>query len=131
MNQVFDYLKEAQVFYITTPKSDNPRTRPFGAVCRFHGKLYICTNNQKDIFVQMMLHPQIELHASQSDGSSLAVEATVVYDQNQQAKEAMLQDNPDLKKIYSIEDDLFEVLYLIQASAILSLPGKQDQHIHF
>lgn len=129
--QVLTYLKNAQIFYIATLKSDNPRMRPFGAICLYQDKLYICTNNQKDIFVQMMLHPQIELSASQEDGSSLLIVATVVYDQSTEAKEAMLNDNPDLKKIYSVDDDLFEVLYLSDVSATLSSPDGQVQQIHF
>ena len=49
MNDVVKYLQECGTFYLATVEGDQPHVRPFGAVCEFEGKLYIVTNNKKDV----------------------------------------------------------------------------------
>ena len=39
MEEVLKYLKECGTFYLATIEGDQPRVRPFGAVCAFEGKL--------------------------------------------------------------------------------------------
>ena len=53
MNDVVKYLQECGTFYLATVEGDQPHVRPFGAVCEFEGKLYIVTNNKKDVYNQM------------------------------------------------------------------------------
>lgn len=65
MKGVPDFLKGAGTFYIATVDGDQPRVRPFGAVCEFEGKLYITTNNKKDVFKQMLNNPKIEISKSE------------------------------------------------------------------
>ena len=50
MNDVVKYLQECGTFYLATVEGDQPHVRPFGAVCEFEGKLYIVTNNKKDVY---------------------------------------------------------------------------------
>lgn len=47
MSAVLDYLKESGVFYLSTMDGNQPRVRPFGAVCEFEGKLYFITAKTK------------------------------------------------------------------------------------
>ncbi len=47
MKEVLKYLNECGVFYLATVEADQPRVRPFGAVCAFEEKLYIVTSNEK------------------------------------------------------------------------------------
>ena len=47
MSAVLDYLKESGVFYLSTMDGNQPRVRPFGAVCEFEGKLYFITAKPK------------------------------------------------------------------------------------
>ena len=53
MNEITTYLQECKTFYLATTEGDQAHVRPFGAVCEFEGKLYIVTNNQKDVYKQM------------------------------------------------------------------------------
>ncbi len=42
MQEVFDFLKKCQTYYLATVDGDQPRrVRPFGTVNIFEGKLYI------------------------------------------------------------------------------------------
>ena len=56
MNDVVKYLQECGTFFLATVEGDQPHVRPFGAVCEFEGKLYIVTNNKKDVYNQMKVN---------------------------------------------------------------------------
>ena len=61
MNDVVKYLQECGNFYLATVEGDQPHVRPFGAVCEFEGKLYIVTNNKKDVYNQMKVNGKVEM----------------------------------------------------------------------
>ena len=119
MREVLEYLKECGVFYIATDEQGQPRVRPFGVVADFEGKLYISTNNQKDVFKQMQENPKIEISGMKND-TWIRVEATAVRDNRKEAREKMLADNPSLEKMYAADDGKMEVLYLQNATATIS-----------
>lgn len=73
MEEVLKYLKECGTFYIATNEADQPRVRPFGAICEFEGKLYIITNNKKNVYRQMMSNPKIEI-SGMNKGTWIRVE---------------------------------------------------------
>ena len=54
MSAVLDYLKESGVFYLSTMDGNQPRVRPFGAVCEFEGKLYFITAKTKNVYKQLL-----------------------------------------------------------------------------
>ena len=111
-------LKKCGVFYLATVEGDQPRVRPFGAVCGFEGKLYIITSNQKKVFDQMQKNQKVEF-CGMSEGKWLRLSAEVIRDTRIEAKKAMLEDNPSLRGMYSEDDDIMEVLYLKNAEASL------------
>jgi uncharacterized pyridoxamine 5'-phosphate oxidase family protein len=58
MKEILEYLKNCGTFYVATCDGDQPRVRPFGAVCEFEGRLYIITNNKKDVYKQLKADPK-------------------------------------------------------------------------
>jgi len=46
--KAMELLKEAKVFYLATVEADQPRVRPFGAVCVYEDHLYIHTGLGKE-----------------------------------------------------------------------------------
>ncbi|WP_026892051.1 pyridoxamine 5'-phosphate oxidase family protein [Lacrimispora aerotolerans] len=124
MKEVLDYLKATGTFYLATNEEDQPRVRPFGAVCEFEGKLYIATNNKKPVFEQMIKNPKVEI-SCMSKGTWLRLEAEAIQDDRTEARAAMIEDNKaSLSKMYSADDGIFEVLYLKNATAsIFSFTG--------
>jgi uncharacterized pyridoxamine 5'-phosphate oxidase family protein len=120
MEEVLKFLKENPVFYMATVEKDQPRVRPFGAVTSFEGRLYICTNNRKDVFAQITENPKVEICGVDQKNGWLRVEARAVIDDRKAAKAAMLNDNPGLRGMYQEDDDIFEVLYLADATATFS-----------
>ena len=110
-------LRQAKTFFFATVDGDQPRVRPFNAVAEFDEKVYFYTNNHKSAFRQMMESPKIELCAQISDERWIRVSGKIVFDYRVEAKKAMLDANPELRKMYDEEDKIFEVFYLSNLSA--------------
>lgn len=120
MEEVLKYLKECGTFYLATIEGDQPRVRPFGAVCAFEGKLYIITNNKKPVYQQMLKNPKIEI-SGMSKGTFIRLECEVVPDHRREARVAMMEEYPGaLSKMYSVDDNKMEVLYLQNAKATIN-----------
>ena len=119
MEEVYRFLKEAQTYYLATMDGDQPRVRPFGTADLFEGKLYIQTGKSKDVSKQIQKNPKVELCAFK-DGTWLRLSGTLVRDDRVEAKAHMLDAHPDLKSMYSAEDDNTEVLYFRDATATFS-----------
>ena len=115
MNRIVEELKKAGVFYIATVEGDQPRVRPFGAVSEIDGCAYICTNNTKPVYQQLQANPKTEISAMLPRGEWLRICGTLVRDDRDEAREAMLKDNPSLGAMYHVGDGIFEVLRLENA----------------
>ena len=119
MEQIIEFLKECKTFYLATTENDQPRVRPFGAIMEFEGMLYICTNNTKNVYKQMLANPLVEISAAASDGRYIRLEGRVEPDHRTAARAAMLQACPSLNKMYQPEDGIFEVLKFTKGKAVL------------
>ena len=118
MQEVYEFLKKANTYYLATVEGDQPRVRPFGTVDIFEGKLYIQTGKSKPCFEQMN-GKKIEICAFMN-GEWLRVAATAVDDDRREAKAHMLDNYPHLKAMYSADDANTAVLYLKDATATFS-----------
>lgn len=119
MQEVYDFLKKCQTYYLATMDGDQPRVRPFGTIDIFENKLYIQTGKSKSVSKQIATNPKIEICAF--DGSTwLRIEAIAIRDDRIEPKEHMLNSYPELKSMYSAEDDNTEVLYLKNVTATFS-----------
>ncbi|MCQ2592267.1 MAG: pyridoxamine 5'-phosphate oxidase family protein [Treponema sp.] len=120
MKQVFDFIKACGTYYLATVDEDGqPRNRPFGTINIFEDKLYIQTGKSKDVSKQIQKNPKVELCCFNGQ-EWLRLSGKLVRDDRIEAKEAMLENYPDLKKMYSATDDNTEVLYFKDAVAIIS-----------
>jgi uncharacterized pyridoxamine 5'-phosphate oxidase family protein len=119
MNKITEFLNQCGIFYLATLDGNQPRVRPFGAVMEYEGKLYICTNNTKQVYAQMLANPYIEISGT-IDNRWIRVEGNVVPDHRIEAKEAMLNSVPSLRNIYRLDGGIFEVLYFTEGKGIIS-----------
>ncbi|WP_017209088.1 pyridoxamine 5'-phosphate oxidase family protein [Clostridium beijerinckii] len=115
MNEVLEFLLNNPTFYIATMDGDQPRVRPFGAVMKYEDKLYFTTNNTKSVFEQLVANPKVELSTTSPKGEWIRLSGKAVFDSSTDAKAAMLESVPSLKKMYSLDDNIFEVFYLEDA----------------
>ena len=119
MQEVYDFIKKCGVYYLATIEGDQPRVRPFGTVDIFEGKLYIQTGKKKEVSKQIQENAKVELCAF-ADGTWVRIAGKLVRDERIEAKKHMLDQYPDLKAMYSAEDDNTEVLYFADATATFS-----------
>lgn len=120
MKEVLALLQECRFYFFATVEGDQPRVRPFGAQCEFEDKLYLTTSNQKPVYAQMKANPKIEIAGMLGDGRWLRLTAEAVFDERREAKQAMLDANPELGGLYAVDDGKFEVFYLQNATAVVN-----------
>mgnify|MGYP003936399945 FL=1 len=108
MNKATQFLKEAKTFFIATTEGDQPRVRPFGAVAEIDGKTYICMNNTKKVFAQLMKNPKVEI-CGMIGMNWFRIWGTVVRDDRYEARKAFLEQAPI--PMYKPDDGIFEVFY--------------------
>ena len=130
MQEVYDFLKSCNTYYLATVEGDQPRVRPFGTVDIFEGKLYIQTGKVKDVSKEMQSNPKVEICAFNGE-KWIRVAGEVVRDDRVEAKEHMLDSYPNLKTLYRADDDNTEVLYLKNATATISSFTEEAKVIKF
>ena len=119
MEKVYDFLKNAEVYYLATVEGDQPRVRPFGTVNIFENKLYIQTGKKKPVSKQLGVNPKAELCAFK-DGIWLRIACELIEDDRLEAKKSMLDAYPHLRGMYDENDGNTQVLYLKNAVAVFS-----------
>ncbi len=117
MKEVYEFLKNAGVYYLATVEGDQPRVRPFGTIDLFEDKLYIQTGKRKPCAHQMKVNPKVEISAMTQDGKWIRIAAEAVLDENIEAQTHMLDAYPNLKAMYQPGDGNTEVYYLKNAVA--------------
>lgn len=119
MDEIYEFIKKCGTYYLATVEDGQPRVRPFGTVNLFEGKIYIQTGRKKDVSRQIQKNPKVEL-CSFNGSEWCRVAGELVDDDRIEPKKAMLESYPELKKMYSAEDENTQVLYLKNATATLS-----------
>jgi uncharacterized pyridoxamine 5'-phosphate oxidase family protein len=130
MERVYQFIKDAEVYYLATVEGDQPRVRPFGTVLIFEGKLYIQTGKVKPVSKQLAANPKAEICAFK-DGAWIRVAGELVEDDRVEAKKAMLDAYPNLRAMYSEEDGNTQVLYFKNGIATISSFGKSAEVVEF
>lgn len=130
MKNVFDFLKEAGIYYLATVEGDQPRVRPFGTILIYEDKLYIQTGKSKPVSRQLAANPKAELCAFKK-GAWVRVSGELVNDDRVEVKKAMLDAYPDLRYMYNEHDDNTQVLYFKSGVATFSVLGQPDESVEF
>ena len=130
IEKVYQFLNEAQTYYLATVEGDQPRVRPFGTILLSNGKLYIQTGKIKPVSKQVAANPKVELCAFMG-GKWLRIAGELVNDDDHNVKVAMLEKMPQLKGMYSADDDNMQMLYLKNATATFSSFTEAPEVIEF
>lgn len=119
MQRVYEFLKNAEVYYLATLEGNQPRVRPFGTVNEFEGKLYIQTGKVKPTSRQLAVNPKAELCAFK-DGAWIRIACELVEDDRVEARKSMLDAYPNLRRMYDENDGNTQVFYMKNATATIS-----------
>ena len=118
MKETLEFLESAGVYYLATIKDNKPYVRPFGTILLFENKLYIQTGKVKECFKQMKENPFVEISAF-LNGKWIRISAKAVEDDRVEARRAMLDKYPDLRRMYNEFDGNTVVLYLSEATSTI------------
>ena len=100
MKKVVEFLNANPVQYLATVGRDGKaKCRPFMFAGLLDGKLWFCTNNQKDVYKDMLKNPEVELSVSSPEYAWIRLHGKAVFENNMAAKEMCLQ-NPIVKGQY-------------------------------
>lgn len=121
MKRVVEFLKENPVQYLATVGRDGKaKCRPFMFAGEKDGRLWFCTNNQKEVYQDMQNNPEIELSVSSPSYAWIRLHGTAVFENNMEVKE-MCMANPIVKGQYGdASNPVFEVFYLNEAHGVIA-----------
>lgn len=117
MNEILQFLKDGNTFYLATTDGSTPKVRPFGFVMEYKGKLCFCTNNFKDVYKQLSINPKFEISSTSKAMEWIRLKGKATFITSQDSKQAVLDAEPSLKKIYNMTDPTFEVFCADEAEA--------------
>ena len=122
MNEVVKFLKENPVQYFATVGKDNKaKVRPFQFMLEDGGKLWFCTNNQKDVYEEMQANPYVEVCVSTPKFEWIRLSGKAVFKNDMDIKEKVIEASPLVKNLYeSASNPIFEVFYLDEAKAVIA-----------
>lgn len=91
MNKVVEFLKENPVQYLATVGRDGKaKCRPFMFAMEQDGKLWFCTNNQKDVYKDMRPNPEIEVSVSSPSYAWIRLHGKAVFENNMSDQEGCM-----------------------------------------
>ena len=130
MEEIYDFLKACETYYLATVDGDAPKVRPFGTIDLFEGRLYIQTGKVKDVYRQLLANPKAEICAFK-DGKWLRLSGKLVPDDRREAKKHMLDAYPSLRRMYSEDDGNTIVLYFEEGTAVFSSFSEPPKTVTF
>ncbi len=130
IEKIYYYLDDAGTYYLATVDGTKPRVRPFGTILLEDGKLYIQTGKVKEVSKQIAQNPFVEISADMN-GTWIRISAELVEDDNHDIKVKMLEKMPQLKGMYSADDDNMQMFYLKDATATIFSFTEEPQVVKF
>ena len=129
LNEVAAFLKECRVFFIATAEGNQPRVRPFGVAEIVNGKLYLTTGRKKDVYKQLEANGRFEICALKPDYSGwIRISGRLVDEDNAEIRQAILDRNKSLGRMYSANDGNFVTPYIADGEArFFSFQGEEKR----
>lgn len=128
MEKVLSFLRECGTFFLATTDRRLPHVRPFGVVTIMEGRLYLCTNNTKDCYRQIMDNPQVEL-CGEKDHYWIRISGELKRDTRPEARRQFLLDCP--LPYYQFDDGIFEVFYFSSMTVRYYKDLELEETVHF
>ena len=121
MKELVEFLQANPVQYLATVGRDGKaKCRPFMFCFEKDNRLWLCTNNQKDVYKDIQSNPNIEVSISSPNYAWIRLNGKAVFENNMEVKEECM-NNPIVKGQYnSANNPIFEVFYLENAHAVIA-----------
>ena len=130
MERICKFLKDAGVYYLATVEGNQPRVRPFGTAMVYEGRLYIQTGRVKAVSRQLADNPKAEICAFHN-GTWVRITGELIEDDRVEARKAMLDAYPELRRMYDENDGNTQVLYFKSGTAVFSSFTAAPETVNF
>lgn len=105
MKKVVEFLQANPVQYLATVGRDGKaKCRPFMFSAEVGGKLWFCTNNQKDVYKDILENPEIQISVSSPKYEWIRLSGKAVFENNMEVKKICIE-NPIVKGQYKTADN--------------------------
>ena len=95
MNKVIEFLNANPVQYLATVGRDGKaKCRPFMFAGELDGRLWFCTNNQKDVYKDMQENPEIEISVSSPEYAWIRLHGKAVFENNMAVCQGNVHSEP-------------------------------------
>ncbi|HRX57789.1 MAG TPA: pyridoxamine 5'-phosphate oxidase family protein [Eubacteriales bacterium] len=121
MEKAIAFLQANPVQYLASVGLDGKaKCRPFMFCFEKDGKLWFCTNNQKEVYREMQQNPNIEFSVSSPDYAWLRISGKAVFENDMAVKQGCME-NPIVGGLYKTADNpIFEVFYLEDPHGVIA-----------
>lgn len=121
MQTVIDFLETNSAGFLATAEEGVPKVRPFQFMLEEEGRLYFCTNNQKEVYRQLLANPHVEFSSASPEFAWVRVGGEAAFTDDLEVKTKVLESHGLVKSIYqNASNPVFEVFYLKNAAATLA-----------
>ena len=121
MNEIVNFLSENPVQYLATVgRDEKAKCRPFMFCFEQDGRLWVCTNSQKEVYAEMQKNPYIEFCVSNKDFAWIRLNGKAVFENNMTVKRACLNIPIVKQQDQTADNPIFEVFYLMDGKATIA-----------
>ena len=120
LQDVANYLDNIGIQFLATIGLDGkPKVRPMQYMILDDGKLWFCTNSEKDVYKELQANPALELCGCKLEENEIQTpwirfSAEAVFEERQDIRDAIIEKSSIVNALYSKmrENPIFKVFYL-------------------
>ena len=117
--KIDEFISQAEVFYLATVDGDKPKNRPLGFHLLKDDKIYFGVGNQKEVYKQMTVNPNVEISAVVGT-DFLRYYGKAVFEETYDFADSIVAGNEFLQGIYNDETGFkLAIFHLEDATAEL------------
>ena len=130
--KIDEFISEAEVFYLATVDGDKPKNRPLGFHLLKDDKIYFGVGNQKDVYKQLTVNPNVEVVAVVGT-DFLRYYGKAVFEETYEFADSIVAGNEFLQGIYNDETGFkLAIFHLEEATAeIRNITGEIMESYNF
>lgn len=125
-------------FMATVGLDGRPKVRPMQYMVIHEGKLWFCTNSEKEVYAELRRSPYLELCGSkleerEMDSAWVRFSAEAVFEDNRRVKELIVEKSEIVRTLYlhDLDNPIFKVFYLRNIEGVLAnlghVRGREDR----
>ena len=120
LQDVANYLDNIGIQFLATIGLDGkPKVRPMQYMILDDGKLWFCTNSEKDVYKELQANPALELCGCKLEENEIQTpwirfSAEAVFEERQDIRDAIIEKSSIVNALYSKmrKNPIFKVFYL-------------------